>query len=85
MFDIALWDKAKKKLHLIRDRFGEKPLYYCWTGQEGNTSFLFGSELKSMVTFTGFNNPVNRYALTQYMRFTYVPAPYSIYKDVYKL
>ena len=85
MFAIALWDKAEKKLHLIRDRFGEKPLYYGWTGQGDSTSFLFGSELKSMVAFTGFNNPVSRNALTQYMRFTYVPAPYSIYKDVYKL
>ena len=85
MFAIALWDKAEKKLHLIRDRFGEKPLYYGWTGQGDNTSFLFGSELKSMVAFKGFNNPVSRDALTQYMRFTYVPAPYSIYKDVYKL
>jgi asparagine synthase (glutamine-hydrolysing) len=85
MFAIALWDKTEKKLHLIRDRFGEKPLYYGWTGQGDNTSFLFGSELKSMVAFTGFNNPVSRHALTQYMRFTYVPAPYSIYKDVYKL
>ena len=85
MFAIALWDQIDKKLYLIRDRFGEKPLYYGWTGQGDNTSFLFGSELKSMVAFTGFNNLVSRHALAQYMRFTYVPAPYSIYKDVYKL
>ena len=85
MFAIALWDKIDKKLHLIRDRFGEKPLYFGWTGQGDNTSFLFASELKSMVAFTGFNNTVSRNALAQYMRFTYVPAPYSIYKDVYKI
>jgi len=85
MFAIALWDKSTRRLHLIRDRFGEKPLYYGWTGKGENSSFLFGSELKSMVVFTGFNNPVSRLALAQYMKFTYVPAPYSIYKDVYKL
>lgn len=85
MFAIAIWDQTNKRLHLIRDRFGEKPLYYGWSGQGEITSFLFGSELKSLVAFTGFDNPVSREALTQYMRFTYVPSPYSIYRDVYKL
>ena len=59
MFAFALWDKAEKKLNLIRDRFGEKLLYYGWTLQGDNTSFFFGSELKSMLAFTGFNNPLS--------------------------
>lgn len=85
MFAIALWDTAHRRLHLIRDRFGEKPLYYGWTGQGNGTTLLFGSELKGLVAFPGFDNPVSREALAQYMRFTYVPTPYSIYKDVYKI
>lgn len=85
MFAIVLWDTAHKRLHLIRDRFGEKPLYYGWTGQDKSRTFLFGSELKSLIAFSGFANPVSREALTQYMRFTYVPTPYSIYQDIYKI
>jgi asparagine synthase (glutamine-hydrolysing) len=81
MFAIALWDKQKQTLTLARDRFGEKPLYYGWV----NGAFVFGSELKALRAFPGFDNPVSREALAQYMRFSYVPAPLSIYQDIYKL
>jgi asparagine synthase (glutamine-hydrolysing) len=81
MFAIALWDKQNKKLTLARDRFGEKPLYYGWA----NGAFVFGSELKALRAYPGFNNPVSREALAQYMRFTYVPAPLSIYQNIFKL
>ena len=43
MFAIALWDRRDRTLHLARDRFGEKPLYYGWV----NGAFVFGSELKA--------------------------------------
>jgi asparagine synthase (glutamine-hydrolysing) len=85
MFAIALWDTQKRALHLARDRFGEKPLYYGWAGAGANAAFVFGSELKALRAYPGFANPVSREALALYMRFTYVPAPHSIYRNVYKL
>jgi asparagine synthase (glutamine-hydrolysing) len=85
MFAIALWDARERTLHLARDRFGEKPLYYGWVGGGAGGAFVFGSELKALRTFPGFANPVCRQALAQYMRFMYVPAPRSIYQGIYKL
>lgn len=85
MFSIALWDKRERTLHLARDRFGEKPLYYGWVGSGAGSAFVFGSELKALRAFPGFANPVCRQALAQYMRFMYVPAPHSIYQGIYKL
>jgi asparagine synthase (glutamine-hydrolysing) len=85
MFAIALWDVHNHTLHLARDRIGEKPLYYGWTGSANASAFVFGSELKALRAFPGFNNPVCREALAQYMRFMVVPAPRSIYQGVYKL
>jgi len=81
MFAIALWDTQNKHLYLARDRFGEKPLYYGWV----NDNFVFSSELKSFKKFPGFTNQINREALDQYLRLMYVPAPYSIYENIYKL
>jgi asparagine synthase (glutamine-hydrolysing) len=85
MFAIALWDVQKHTLHLARDRFGEKPLYYGWVGSDTQSSFVFGSELKALRAFPDFANPVCRQALAQYMRFLNVPAPRSIYEGIYKL
>jgi asparagine synthase (glutamine-hydrolysing) len=85
MFSIVLWDVKKRTLHLARDRFGEKPLYYGWTASRSGNAFVFGSELKAMRAFPDFVNPVCRGALAQYMRFMYVPAPRSIYQGIYKL
>ena len=81
MFAIAIWDKKEKTITLARDRFGEKPIYYGWV----NNSFVFGSELKAIKNFPNFNNPICREALSDYLRFLYVPCPKSIYKDIYKL
>ncbi len=85
MFAIALWDVQTRTLQLARDRFGEKPLYYGWAGSGVGRAFVFGSELKALRAFPGFDNPVCRPALAQYMRFTHVPAPHSIYQDIFKL
>lgn len=81
MFALALWDKQNASLSLARDRFGEKPLYYGWV----QGAFVFGSELKALRAYPGFNNPVCRQALAQYVRSTYVPAPASIYQGIFKL
>ena len=81
MFAFSLWDKAENTLYLARDRMGEKPLYYGW---QGNT-FLFGSELKALRQHPAWQGEINRDALSSYLRHGYVPAPFSIYKDINKL
>lgn len=85
MFAIALWDRETRTLTLARDRFGEKPLYYGWVGRGEHRAFVFGSELKAMKAYPGFDATVCRQALSQYLRFMYVPAPRSIYQGIYKL
>ena len=85
MFAIALWDKKNHNLSLIRDRFGEKPLYYGWIQSGEGHIFAFGSELKSLSAFNGFNNKISKSALKEYFKYMYVPCPYSIYENIYKL
>ena len=81
MFAFALWDKEKRELMLARDRLGEKPLYYGWIGKE----FVFSSELKSLRTHPGWSREIDREALSSYMNFGYVPAPFSIFSGIKKL
>ncbi|MGI8549129.1 MAG: asparagine synthase (glutamine-hydrolyzing) [Gemmatimonadaceae bacterium] len=81
MFAIAVWDRQERCLHLIRDRLGEKPLYY---GAPGG-SLLFGSELKALRAHPSWRGEINRGALALYLRHNYVPAPYSIYSGVRKV
>jgi asparagine synthase (glutamine-hydrolysing) len=81
MFAFALWDRAERELHLVRDRLGKKPLYLGWAGG----ALLFASELKAFHAHPAFAPEVNRDALTLYMRYAYVPAPFSIYRNVWQL
>jgi asparagine synthase (glutamine-hydrolysing) len=81
MFAFALWDRRDRLLALVRDRFGEKPLYYGWAG----TDFVFGSELKALRSHPGFDNPIDRNALALFAARTHVPAPLSIYRRIFKL
>jgi len=81
MFAFALWDRSNQLLHLGRDRLGEKPLYYGWSGHV----FLFASELKSLKVHPAFQGVINRSALELYFRYSYIPAPCSIYENFYKL
>jgi asparagine synthase (glutamine-hydrolysing) len=81
MFAFALWDKKEETLYLARDRVGEKPLYY---GRVNNI-FFFTSDLKALELHPEWKGVVDRSALTKYMRYGYVPAPFSIYKDIKKL
>ena len=84
MFAMAVWDRQKEKLFLIRDRFGEKPLYYTSKGLIKN-SILFGSELSALKAHPLFSSEVDNNALTEFMRLGYVPNSTSIYKGVLKV
>lgn len=81
MFAIAVWDRREQQLSLVRDRVGIKPLYYGRVG----SSFVFGSELKALRMHPGFNNSIDRNALALYMKYAYVPAPFSIFAGISKL
>jgi asparagine synthase (glutamine-hydrolysing) len=81
MFAIAVWDRVSQTLTLVRDRIGEKPLYYGWQG----ATFLFGSELKALRVHPDFCSVVDRNALCLFMRHNYIPAPHSIYQNIFKL
>ncbi len=81
MFAFALWDRQARTLFLARDRLGEKPLYYGWQ----NRVFLFGSELKALVAHPCFAGEVDRESLLSFLRYKYVPAPWSIYRGIRKL
>jgi len=85
MFALAVWDRQTHTLTLARDRIGEKPLYYGWQGQGQARTFLFGSELKALRAHPAFDDVIDRDALCLQMRHGYITAPYSIYKDVFKL
>ena len=81
MFAFALWDRRDRTLQLVRDRFGEKPLYYGWAGRD----FVFASELKAIRTHPEFDATIDRRALHAFAARTNVPAPLSIYRHLFKL
>jgi asparagine synthase (glutamine-hydrolysing) len=81
MFAMAVWDRQLLTLTLVRDRLGEKPLYYGWQGD----AFLFGSELKALKKHPEFKSEIDRNALALLMRHMCIPAPYSIYQGIAKL
>ncbi|EFK08105.1 asparagine synthase (glutamine-hydrolyzing) [delta proteobacterium NaphS2] len=81
MFAFALWDNQENTLVLVRDRVGEKPLYYGWQ----NGVFLFASELKALRKYPAFAGEVDREAVNLFFHFGYVPAPHSIYNGIFKL
>jgi asparagine synthase (glutamine-hydrolysing) len=80
-FSLALWDAQEGNLWLVRDRAGQRPLYYGWIAG----AFVFGSELKALFGYPQFHAEVDRDALTLLLRYGYVPAPHSILQGVYKL
>lgn len=80
MFAYAIWDKRKQELFVTRDRFGKKPLYYA----ELPDGFWFGSELKCLRA-AGVPMTVDPEAVRLYFQFTFIPDPYSPYKEIKKL
>lgn len=81
MFALAVWDRERRRLTLARDRLGEKPLYYGHSGQ----ALLFGSELKALHAHPAFKPDIDRNCLALYLRYGYVPEPYSIFRGIRRL
>lgn len=81
MYAFALIDQSKRALTLVRDRAGEKPIYYGWA----NSRFLFGSELKALRSVHPDGFELNQESIYSYTQLGYVPSPYSIYKNIFKL
>jgi asparagine synthase (glutamine-hydrolysing) len=81
MFAFALWDQLERILHLGRDRFGEKPLYYSRT----SSGVIFGSELKALRLHPQFEDDLDRGAIALFLRHNCIPCPYTIYSHTAKL
>jgi len=82
MFALAVWDRQERKLTLARDRAGIKPMYW---GLTHDGAMLFGSELKALRRHPSWRGEIDRDAVALFMRYGYVPAPYSIYRRTWKL
>lgn len=81
MFAFALYDRKTQELSLVRDRLGIKPLYWGLI----NNLFMFGSELKALRKVDCWSPKLDRDAMASFMRHNYIPAPHTIYKNIYKL
>jgi asparagine synthase (glutamine-hydrolysing) len=81
MFALAVWDANRRSLTLVRDRFGEKPLYYSLDGGR----LVFASELKAMMALPSFERKIDRRVLRLFLRHNYVPSPHSIFQGTHKL
>lgn len=81
MFAIAIWDSKDKKLILVRDRIGVKPLYYYLDDEK----LLFGSEIKAILADDTIERKLNYKALDLYLSLLYVPNPYSMIEKISKL
>jgi len=81
MFAFGIWDKEKKRLILVRDRTGIKPLYYYFN----ENLFIFASEIKAIISHPQVKKEINFNALASFLQFGYISAPYSIFKNIWKL
>ncbi len=81
MFAVAFWNGHKKQLFLIRDRLGQKPLYYYFDTK----MLLFGSELKALIAYPGFKKNLNQKAVSSFLQYAYVCDPLAIYENTYKV
>jgi len=81
MFAFCIWDLKLRKMYLVRDRFGEKPLYYSSL----SNMIVFASELKALREFEELELEIDRDSLSLFFKNNYIPAPYSVYKGVFKV
>ncbi len=90
-FAFGLWDRREARLSLVRDRLGEKPLYYGFLGRGKRDSgfpgaaFAFGSELKALRAHPAFESDVDPDALALLLSYSYIPAPHTIYRGIFKV
>lgn len=82
MFGICIWDIKQRKGYLCRDRFGIKPIY---TATTSDGTFIFGSELKALIATKKITKEISPQGLDAYLAYNYIPAPLTIYKNIYKL
>lgn len=81
MWAFALFDKKRKIIFLSRDRFAKKPLFYALQ----NSTFAFASELSALVRHTNITAYISRRSVKKYFAYGYIPAPHTIYENIYKL
>ena len=81
MYAFAIWDRRNRKLFVARDRLGIKPLYYCYQ----NGTFLFGSEIKTILAYPGSKAEFNRGTLAEYLSFGYISSSDTMYAGIQKL
>ena len=82
MFAFALWDRNRETLFLARDRLAVKPLYYAWLA---DGTFIFGSELKSLLAHGGLEREMDPLAVEEYFALGYVAEPRTIFRQARKL
>jgi asparagine synthase (glutamine-hydrolysing) len=80
-FALAVWDGGKQRLMLARDRFGEKPLYWC----ESNGSVFFASEIKGLLRIPGIRAETDLHAVREFLEYGYVPGPRTLFSGIRKL
>ncbi len=81
MYAFALYDVPRRRLLLVRDRIGKKPLFYAMIGDR----LLFASEMKSLLEVPGFPREIDPTSIDDYLTYQYVPHPKTIYRDIWKL
>jgi asparagine synthase (glutamine-hydrolysing) len=81
MFAFAIWDRVEGSIFMARDRLGIKPLYYSMVQGE----LVFASELKSLLCYPGISREIDRFSVSKYFTYSYIPAPHTIFKGVSKM
>lgn len=81
MFAFALYDKHEKCVYLARDRTGEKPIYFGYSGRD----FIFASELKSLCNHAHFDKSLSPQGIYQFIKHSQIPCPHTIFKNIFKL
>lgn len=81
MFAFVIWDRRRRMLFAARDRLGIKPFYYRWDGK----SFLFGSEIKTILAYPGIEAELNRSTLAEYLALGYITGPDTMFTGIRKL
>ena len=85
MFAFAVWDKTAQILYLVRDRMGEKPLFYAPIDQDFSHGLVFASELKGLIQYPFVSKQLSMTALSHYLSYNYTSTQDCIFQNIYKL